>query len=111
MSVKGVKSREKMESASYQMRNVSKKISTQRKDNRPEESGSIEWNEFKKPFLRKYFPCEMTEVKVEEFSNLNQHNMSVEEYSLKLSMLPKYAPSLVSNPRDEMIRFVMGVAD
>ena len=26
-------------------------------------------------------------------------------------MLSKYAPSLVSNPRDEMSRFVTGVAD
>ena len=37
--------------------------------------------------------------------------MSVEEYSLKFSMLSKYAPSLVSNPRDEMSSFLTGVAD
>ena len=37
--------------------------------------------------------------------------MSVEEYSLKFSMLSRYAQSLVSNPRDEMCRFVTGVAD
>ncbi|TMW83687.1 hypothetical protein EJD97_000967 [Solanum chilense] len=36
--------------------------------------------------------------------------MSVEEYTLKFSMLSKYAPSLVSNSRDEMSRFVTGVA-
>ena len=35
--------------------------------------------------------------------------MSVEEYSLKLSMLYRYAPYLVSSPGDEMIYFVMGV--
>ena len=35
----------------------------------------------------------------------------VEEYSLKFTMFSRYAPSLVSNPRDEMIRFVIGVAD
>ena len=30
---------------------------------------------------------------------------------MKFSMLSVYAPSLVSNPRDEMSYFVMGVAD
>ena len=75
------------------------------------ESGLIEWEEFKKAFHGKYFPCERREVKVEEFINLKQGHMSVEEYSLKFSILSRCAPSLVSNPRDEMSRFVMGVAD
>ena len=48
-------------------------------------------------------------MKVEEFINLIQGNMSVEEYSLKFSMFPRYASSLVSNPRDEMSRFLTGV--
>ena len=48
---------------------------------------------------------------MEEFINLNQGNMSDEEYALKFSTLSRYAPSLVSNPRDEMSHFVMGVAD
>ena len=50
-------------------------------------------------------------MKVEELIYLNQSNMSVEEYSLKFTRLSRYAPSLVSNPRDEMSRFVTGVAD
>ena len=37
--------------------------------------------------------------------------MSVDIYSLKFSMLSRYAPSLVSNPRDEMSCFMMGVTD
>ena len=37
--------------------------------------------------------------------------MSVEEYSLKISKLSKYSPSFLANPRDEMICFMMGVAD
>ena len=53
----------------------------------------------------------MREGKVHEFINLKQDNMSVEEYSLKFSKLSKYAPSLVSNSRDEMSRFVTGVTD
>ena len=97
--------------SSYQLREVAQVWYTQWKDNRLLDSGPIEWEEFKKPFLGKYFPRERREVKVEEFINLKQGNMSVEEYSLKFSMLSRYASSLVFNPRDEMSHFVMGVAD
>jgi len=48
---------------------------------------------------------------VEEFINLRQGSMSVKEYSLKFTLLSKYATSLVSNPRDDMSRFVTGVSD
>ena len=53
----------------------------------------------------------MREVKVEEFINLKKGNMSVEDYSFKFSKLSKYAPSLVSNLRDEMSHFMTAVAD
>ena len=46
-----------------------------------------------------------------EFINIRQGGMSVHEYSLKLTKLSKYAPSLVLDPRDEMSHFVMGVSD
>lgn len=60
------------------------------KDNSPEDSCPIEWEEFKEAFLPKYFPHERREVKVQQFINLNQGNMIVEEYSLKFSMLFRY---------------------
>ena len=46
-----------------------------------------------------------------EFINLKQGNMIVKKYPLKFSTLSRYAPSLVSNQRDKMSRFVKGVAD
>ena len=49
-------------------------------------------------------------MKVEEFINLKNGNMSV-EYSLKFSRLSRFAPSMVSTHRDEMSRFLTGVAD
>ena len=49
-------------------------------------------------------------MKVEEFINLKQVNMIVEEFSLKFTMLSRCAPSLVSNPRDEMSRFLTSVS-
>ena len=56
---------------------VSKIWYTQWKDNRPEGSGPIEWEEFKEAFLGMNFPRERREMKVEEFINLKQGNMSV----------------------------------
>ena len=44
---------EKVELASYQLRVVSQIWYTQWKDNRPKESGPIEWEEFKETFLGK----------------------------------------------------------
>ena len=45
------------------------------------------------------------------FINLCQGGISVREYSLKFSKLSKYAPSLVSDPRDEISHFVTRVSD
>ena len=37
--------------------------------------------------------------------------MSVKEYYLKFTMLSRYAPSILSNLRNEISRFVIGVVD
>ena len=69
------------------------------------------WEIFKKAFLDRFFQREKRESKVEEFINLHQGGMCVLYYSLKFAKLTKYAPSLVSNPRDEMNNFVTRVFD
>ena len=56
LSAMGVSPQVKEELSSYQLRDVSKIWYTQWKDNRKEESGPIEWKEFKEDFLGKYFP-------------------------------------------------------
>ena len=43
----------------------------------PVEWGLIEWEEFIEAFLGKYFSRDRWKVKVEEFINLKQRNMSV----------------------------------
>ena len=50
----------------------------------------ITWELFKTAFLRRFFPREMREAKVEEFINLKQGSMAVREYSLKFVKLSKY---------------------
>ncbi|XP_049359583.1 uncharacterized protein LOC125824280 [Solanum verrucosum] len=107
----GVSFREKAELASYQLKEVAQIWYTQWKANRLEKAGPIEWEEFKESFLGKYFPLEKRECKIEDVINLRQGNMSVEDYALKFSMLSRYSPSLVSNLREEMSRFVTDVFD
>ena len=69
------------------------------------------WEIFKKSFLDRFLPREKRETKVEEFINLYQGGMSVLDYSLKFTKLSKYAPSLVSDPKDKIRSFVKGLSD
>lgn len=48
---------------------------------------------------------------MEDIINLRKGNIIVEDYSLKFTLMSKYDPSLVSNSRDEISRFVLGFAD
>ena len=66
---------------------------------------------FKKAFLDRFFPREMRKSKVVEFINLLQGGMCAHKYTLKFTKLSKCAPVLVSDLRDEMSLFVMGVLD
>ena len=72
---------------------------------------TIFWEVFRRALLDQLLPREKRDVKVDEFINLSQECMSMQEYFLKFTKFSKYAYSLVSNPKDEMIRFVMGVSD
>ena len=69
------------------------------------------WEVFKRDFLDQFFLGELREYKVEEFINHYQGGMSVLDYSLKFIKFSKYAPSLVSNPRDEMSHFLRRVSE
>ncbi|XP_049358702.1 uncharacterized protein LOC125823361 [Solanum verrucosum] len=111
LAIMGVTSREKAELAAYQLKDFTQIWYEQCKDARPVEAGPIEWETFKLAFLDRFFPWELREAKLEEFINLKQGNMSVNEYSLRFTLLSKYAPSLVASPRDLMNRFMTGVSD
>ena len=82
-----------------------------RKDNRALRGGTLTWEIFRRAFLDRFFRRDQREAKVEEFINLHKGGMSVKEYSLKFIKLSKYASSLVSNARDEMICYVRGVSE
>ena len=71
---------EKAELASYQLKGV------------PQTLGGVPvtWEMFKTTFLESLFPKEKREAKVEEFFNVKQGSMTVEEYSLKFVMISRY---------------------
>ena len=102
---------EKAELASYQLKDVAQTWCKMWQDSRVLGGVSITWELFKTTFLEKFFPREMREAKVEEFINLKQGSMTVREYSLKFVKLSRYDTSLVSNSRDEMSRFLTGIAE
>lgn len=96
----GFTNSEKTELAAYQCR-----------DNSPLRGGSVTLEILKKAFLDLLFPRGKSEPKVEEFINLRQGGMSLLYYSLRFSKFSSYAPSLVSDHKFIMRRFVTGVSD
>ena len=101
-------SREKVELASYQLKEVAQVWFEQWRDERPVRASSVDWGVFKTAFIDRFFPLESREKDLVEFLNLCQGGMSVNEYSLKFTPLSKYAPTLVANSRDKMNKFLMG---
>ena len=61
-------------------------------------------------FLDRFFPLEHKEAKVLEFINFRQGNMSIKEYSLKLTQLARYAPHEVADSSCRMSKFMSGVS-
>ncbi|XP_069149754.1 uncharacterized protein [Solanum lycopersicum] len=105
----GATDNEKLELASYQLKDVAQTWCKMWQDSRVLGGVPVTWELFQTIFLEKFFPREMREAKVEEFINLKQGSMTVKEYSLKFVKLSRYATSLVSNSRDEMSRFLTGI--
>ena len=92
---------EMVELPTYQLKDVTHTWCVKWRDNRPLRGGLVTWEVFKKTFLDRFFPRENREAKVVEFINLRQGGMGVLVYSLKFTQLSKYAPSLVSDPKDK----------
>ncbi|KAF3651788.1 putative protein fluG-like [Capsicum annuum] len=68
-------------------------------------------DEFVEAFLDRFFPLELREAKEEEFINLKQGKMSVQEYALKFNQLARYAPEMTSSMRARKSKFSSGLSD
>ena len=86
-------------------------LCTSERDNRPHRGESVTWVIFKKELLDWIFPREMTDANVVEFINLFQGGTSMHDYYLKFIQLSKYAPSLVTYPKEKMSHFVTRESD
>lgn len=106
----GVSLKEKAELAAYQLKNVTQMWYEQWKKEIPIRVGLVDWGSFKWAFLDRFFPLELRERKMQEFTNLNQRGLSVKENSLKFTQLSNFAPTLVADSRAKMNKFVMRVS-
>ncbi|WMV09011.1 hypothetical protein MTR67_002396 [Solanum verrucosum] len=84
---------------------------TQWKENRDIDATPISWECFSETFLDRFFPRELREGKAQEFMNLRQSSMTVQEYGLKFTQLSRYTPQMVVDSRDQMNKFLYGVSD
>ncbi|XP_010314868.2 uncharacterized protein [Solanum lycopersicum] len=90
---------------SYKLKDVAQTWYGQWRHNRSLRGGPLTWEIFKAAFTDRFFPREIREEKVVEFINLLQGGKSVHEYSSELVKFSRYASSLVSDPRDQLISF------
>ena len=81
----GVISNEKAVLAIYQLKDVPQNWYTQWRDNRALRAGPISWEVFRRVLFDRSLPREKREAKVEEFINLHQGGMSVQECFLKFT--------------------------
>ena len=78
---------DRVELASYKLKDVAHIWYTQWKENRGENAARITWDCFSKTFLNRFFPIKLREEQAQEFMNLRQGNMTVQEYGLKFNKL------------------------
>ncbi|WMV58719.1 hypothetical protein MTR67_052104 [Solanum verrucosum] len=71
-------------------------------ENRGADANPMTWECFARAFLDRFFPRELREAKSQEFMNLRQGTMSVQECGLKFTQLSSYAPHMVTDPRAQM---------
>ena len=107
----GFSKNQKAQLTTFQLKDVAQTFYVQLRNDRPLRGGPVTLQILKKEFLDQFFARETRESKVVKFINLRQGGKNVHDYSLKFSKQSKYAPSLVSDPRDEMSHFVTRVVD
>lgn len=77
---------------------------------RGKDVGLIERKEFKSTFLYQFFLLELRDAKIQEFINLLQENMHMKECTLKFTMLSRYAPFIIVDPRKNMSKFISDIS-
>ncbi|KAL0539787.1 hypothetical protein IC582_024005 [Cucumis melo] len=69
----------------------------------------ITWQQFKESFYAKFFPASLRDAKRQEFLNLEQGDMTVEQYDAEFDMLSRFAPEMIATEAARADKFVRGL--
>ncbi|KAA0040470.1 pol protein [Cucumis melo var. makuwa] len=69
----------------------------------------ITWQQFKESFYAKFFSASLRDAKRQEFLNLEQGDMTVEQYDAEFDMLSRFAPEMIATEAAKADKFVRGL--
>ncbi|KAL0556761.1 hypothetical protein IC582_005277 [Cucumis melo] len=69
----------------------------------------IMWQQFKESFYAKFFSASLRDAKRQEFVNLEQGDMTVEQYDAEFDMLSCFAPEMIATEAARADKFVRGL--
>ncbi|KAL0561145.1 hypothetical protein IC582_001565 [Cucumis melo] len=69
----------------------------------------ITWQQFKESFYAKFFSASLRDAKRQEFLNLEQGDMTVEQYDAEFDMLFRFAPEMIATEAARADKFVRGL--
>ncbi|KAL0539845.1 hypothetical protein IC582_024066 [Cucumis melo] len=69
----------------------------------------ITWQQFKESFYAKFFSASLRDAKRQEFLNLEQGDMTVEQYDAEFDMLSRFAPEMIATEATRADKFVRGL--
>ncbi|KAL0556276.1 hypothetical protein IC582_004788 [Cucumis melo] len=69
----------------------------------------ITWQQFKESFYPKFFSASLRDAKRQEFLNLEQGDMTVEQYDAEFDMLSRLAPEMIATEAARADKFVRGL--
>ncbi|TYK20414.1 ty3-gypsy retrotransposon protein [Cucumis melo var. makuwa] len=71
--------------------------------------GQITWQQFKESFYAKFFSASLRDAKRQEFLNLEQDDMTVEQYDAEFDMLSRFTPEMIATEAARADKFVRGL--
>jgi len=69
----------------------------------------VTWTRFKQEYYDRFFPRAQQQVRVKEFQNLVQGNLTMEQYSAKFMELAMFALNLIPYKESKTERFLDGL--
>ncbi|KAL0556794.1 hypothetical protein IC582_005311 [Cucumis melo] len=79
------------------------------RENASGDVSQITWQQFKESFYAKFFSASLRDAKRQEFLNLEQGDMTVEQYDAEFDMLSRFAPKMIATEAARADKFVRGL--